>query len=206
MATNLDPNTWYQMTETRVGVDSSLQYNGNSIFMAAAQPINFTGQSWQFQPVENGVYEVRNRASTIYMLLSTCLDQTEVDASKTKPCMKDARGDISQQWSITNWGDDTYRFVNVGNGTGYNMDCHPGNPMFMSSTTASVPVQPAQHWQFKALDLINDQAYSTVVVSEQQIRKDGGLIDTRELQRRPQRPPLLPQLQRLQLQESRAGA
>jgi len=77
--------------------------------------------------------------------------------------MQTASGDKSQLWQIEAWGDGTWRFVNVGNGSNYNMDCHPGDPMFMSSVTAAVPNQPAQHWEFSSLAEINDGAYSTTI-------------------------------------------
>jgi len=77
--------------------------------------------------------------------------------------MQPASGDDSQLWQIEAWGDGSWRFVNVGNGSDYNMDCHPGDPMFMSNTTAALPKQPAQHWLFSSLSDINDGAFSTMI-------------------------------------------
>jgi hypothetical protein len=77
--------------------------------------------------------------------------------------MLPSSGDDSQKWRIDSWGDGTFKFVNVANGSNYNMDCHPGNPLFMSSQTAATPKQPAQHWEFSSIAAIDDGAYSTTV-------------------------------------------
>jgi hypothetical protein len=166
MSVAIDPNTWYQLTESRVGFTSSLQWDGAGIFMAA-QKTGYSGQFWQFQPVGNGNYQIRNLLAANYLQLTTCYQSSEVDASKTRPCMKDARGDASQQWMVQNWGegDQTFKLVNAGNGTGYNLDCHPGNPLFMNENTAANPVQPAQHWEMTMLSQINNVLYSTTYVS-----------------------------------------
>lgn len=149
------------MTETRVDFNSSLQIAGDALVMASAGPK--TNQYWQIFPVSDSHYQIRNQASGVNKQLATCYNPQEADASQTQPCMQPASGAQSQLWIVNTWGDGTYRFVNVGNGSGYNMDCHPGNPMFMSSNTALVPRQPAQHWEFSSLRTINDGAYSTTI-------------------------------------------
>lgn len=166
---NLDPNVWYQVTESRVDFNSSYQYNGAGLFFASRDTTKDAGQYWQFQPAGDGKWQIRNIASSINQQLSTCFVAKEVDDSKTQPCMSKSTSDDSQLWNIEPWGDNTYRFTNVGNGTGYNMDCHPGNPPFMSSATAALPLQPAQHWLFSSIRDVNDGTYSTTFVSFAQI-------------------------------------
>ena len=68
--------------------------------------------------------------------------------------MQPAGGDDSQKWDIEPWGDGSYMFVDVKNGSGYRMDCHPGNPLFTSFETTGTP-EPAQHWLFSSLAAIN---------------------------------------------------
>jgi hypothetical protein len=162
----LDPNTWYQITESRVGFGSSLQFDGSSMFVAAAVKPGSPTQNWQFHPVGDGTYQVRSQASTVFLQLATCYAAGETDASRTRPCMKDARGDDGERWQLLDWGDGTFMMKNVANGTGYNLDCHPGNPLFMNENTAAEPMQPAQHWQVQSLAVVNDAQYSTVVVSQ----------------------------------------
>ena len=38
-----------------------------------------------------------------------------------------------------------------------------GNPLFMSPTTAETPKQPAQHWEFSSIGVVDDGVYSTSV-------------------------------------------
>jgi hypothetical protein len=154
-----DPNVWYQLTESRVDFNSSLQYNGKDIFFALAN--QKAQQYWQFFPVDNGNYQLRNRATDTKQL-GTCYKPQENGDSKTQPCMVNPiDGERSQKWIVDQWDDGTWRFVNVGNGTNYNMDVHPGNPPFMSGVIAKLPRQPAQHWMWQSMMPIDDGAYST---------------------------------------------
>lgn len=80
--------------------------------------------------------------------------------------MLTAANSTRQEWTIdTSWDDGTYRFQNVENGTGWNLDVHPGTPVFMSDSISESPNQPAQHWLLDARKEINDGAFSTAVGS-----------------------------------------
>jgi hypothetical protein len=134
--------------------------------MAAANDGN-SGQLWQFSPVNgsSNTYQIRNIMTTNVKQLGTCYNANEVSDSKTQPCMVSTSSDPSQLWNVTLWdGESTWRFVNIGNGSAYNMDCHPGNPMFMSDITVATPVQPAQHWEFSSVQEVNSNLYSTIFV------------------------------------------
>ncbi|MBE7182729.1 MAG: hypothetical protein INR71_16235, partial [Terriglobus roseus] len=169
---NFDTNTWYQLTETRVDFSVSLQYQAPDKLVMATACSN-CNQYWQVIPStfgsdepNNGSFVLRNRATGVTSQLGVCYDESESDSSRTRPCMLDGGGGNLAgpftKWDITNWASDgTQKLVNVGNGTDYHLDCHPGNPMFMSSTTAPNPKQPAQHWQFSSIGVINDVTYST---------------------------------------------
>jgi Ricin-type beta-trefoil lectin domain-like len=160
--TAFDGNAWYQITESRVDFNSSLQILGQGLFFSG-QCGTCTNQKWQMQLDSSGQYQLKNSASGVSKQLSVCYTPAETDSSKTQPCMLPSSGDDSQKWRVDPWGDGTFKFVNVGNGSKYNMDCHPGNPLFMSSQTAATPKQPAQHWEFSSIGVINDGAYSTTV-------------------------------------------
>ncbi|KAF2673027.1 hypothetical protein BT63DRAFT_475599 [Microthyrium microscopicum] len=159
----LDSNAWYQITETRVDFNSSLQLSGNAPFFGAEGPNAL--QFWQFMPVGNGQYALRNLNTGLSKQLGVCYSASELDPSKTQPCMIASTADDSQKWVVSDWGDGTYKITNVGNGTKYNMDCHPGNPVFMSSVTDATPKQPAQHWEVSSRKAINDGAFSTIISS-----------------------------------------
>ncbi|QDS75569.1 hypothetical protein FKW77_005935 [Venturia effusa] len=156
---DIDGNVWYQVIESRVDFNSSMAIANGIQFIAASSSAKMY---WQFYKMDNGNYALRNQATSIRQQLGTCYVAKEVSSSKTQPCMVESDGgDESQEWVITNWGDDTYKLTNAKNGTGYNLDWHPGNPGFMNPTTASTPYQPAQHWKWSSLATINDGAFST---------------------------------------------
>jgi hypothetical protein len=161
----LDSNTWYQLTETRVDFNSALQFDGGSSLLMGAAKTD-VNEWWQFQPLDNNQWQVRNKQSYVSKQLGTCYSADEVTDTKTRPCMVNSNyTDLSQRWNISVWSDGTLKFANVGNGTGYNMDCHPDNPMFMSDATAETPNQPAQHWELKSIGIVNDGTFSTTYVS-----------------------------------------
>jgi len=112
----LDGNVWYQVIESRVDFNSSMVIAGGILFQAASSTAN---QNWMFYKLDNGNYAIRNKATATRQQLGTCYVAKEASTSKTQPCMVDADGgDASQEWVITNWGDDTYKFTNAKNGTG----------------------------------------------------------------------------------------
>jgi hypothetical protein len=154
----VDSNTWYQLTESRVDFNSSLQANGNGVFFAAASPT--AAQYWQFFPTTSSTYRLRNKGSGVKQL-GTCHVESEVTAPKTQPCMVPAVDEESQEWILDSWPDGTFMFINKGNGTGYHMDVHPGNPVFMSANVDENPKKPAQHWSFMSIGDINDGTFST---------------------------------------------
>lgn len=234
---SIDSNTWYQLTETRVDFTSSLQYQGKDIFFAAAN--DNAQQYWQFFPLPDGNYQLRNRG-TDSKQLGTCYKSSEKSTTKTQPCMIESSDDPSQKWIVDQWSDGNFKFVNVRNGTGYNMgkfggiinavyfsrsrkmwpfkkqhqnimgklcanvcpksvDVHPGNPLFMSPITAEEPIQPAQHWQMKSRELINDGTFSTAFGAvSSQLCGIGGLSthNNRPLHHHRQAPFLPPRLHR----------
>lgn len=143
--------------------NTSLQVVKNApstLSMAAAGTDTF--QYWQVFLLKNGSAILRNKAQGIGKQLGVCPAPNEVDSSKTAPCMVDTADVASQKWDILTWlSNGGNKLQNVGNGTNYNLDCHRGNPLFMSSTTAATPEQPAQHWLFSSIGVINDVTYST---------------------------------------------
>lgn len=168
---NFDSNAWYQITEERVDFNSSLQLvksAPNSLVMAAA--CDQCLQYWQIVPstfatddASNGTYVLRNRYTDTTKQLGVCYAPKEADSSKTRPCMVNATGGDDQKWKITQWKDGALKLQNIGNGTNYNLDCHQGNPLFLSSTTVANPKQPAQHWQVSSIGVINNNVYSTAI-------------------------------------------
>ncbi|PWI68102.1 hypothetical protein PCL_02503 [Purpureocillium lilacinum] len=166
-ASNLDPNAWYHLTEGRVddydkkNFGGMLQIDGKGVFYVFAADKN---QYFQFQPVDDkpGRYQIRASKTAINRQLGVCRVEAETDSDKTRPCMLAPDGSDVQKWDVANWGNNTYRFVNVHNGTGYHLDVHPGSAVFLSSNIDTKVYQPAQHWLMTSAKAVNDGAYSTV--------------------------------------------
>jgi hypothetical protein len=158
---NIDGNVWYAVTESRVNFSSSLQFTNNLIF---ATESSIVAEYWQFYKLDNGHWAIRNKAAGIEKQLGTCYVANEIAPSKTQACMTGSQNVTSQEWTIdTSWNDGTYRIQNVGNGTNYNLDVHPGTPVFLSDDLAASPKQPAQHWMLSSKVDINDGAFSTAI-------------------------------------------
>ncbi|KAF2418242.1 hypothetical protein EJ08DRAFT_666304 [Tothia fuscella] len=159
----IDGNVWYAMTETRVNWTSSMNHNGkNGLVFLELPSGNVANQNWQFFKLKNGNYALRNAGTGINKQLGTCYNAGEKARSKTQVCLADAEDTPAQEWTIdSSWNDGTFRMQNVANGTGYNLDVHPGTPVFMSDDLDPVPIQPAQHWLMQSKAEINDGAYST---------------------------------------------
>jgi hypothetical protein len=152
-----DSTVWYQITNSVQGFNSSLQFNGFVIWLSGSDPpIN---QLWQFFPSNDGSYQIRNKAITEQ--LTGCYKAGEPTAGHTQPCMMPTTNDTTQEWKLSQWPDGTYKIINVANGTGYNMDCHPGNSIFMSPDVAETLNQPGQHWEIKSLSDNTDGAFSS---------------------------------------------
>ncbi|KAJ6446697.1 gelsolin repeat protein [Purpureocillium lavendulum] len=173
-AKELDPNVWYHISEARVDdykkkkFGGMLQSDDKGTFFVFASDKN---QYYQFlafprskQPVDGkaGRFAIRASKTAINKQLGVCRVQAETDSSKTRPCMLSPDGSDVQKWDVANWGNDTYRLVNVANGTDYNLDVHPGAAVFLSSNIDTKVYQAAQHWLMTSAKPVNDGAYSTV--------------------------------------------
>ncbi|VUC32001.1 unnamed protein product [Clonostachys rosea] len=166
---DLDPNVWYRLSEERV--DSYKTVNLTSSLSVDTSKGTLSMQAandnlWQFLPVDNvkGRYAIRNSLTGIRKQLSVCYFEDEIADGKTGPCMAVSDGSDEQKWEISDWGNKTYsflRFINKKNGSDYWMDCHKGNPPFMSNQIDTNVYQPAQVWLFQSRSLINDGGFST---------------------------------------------
>ncbi|KAL0943319.1 transmembrane alpha-helix domain-containing protein [Colletotrichum truncatum] len=170
VAAKLDPNAWYQISETRVvnvseKIDPNLQNTNQGLRVFPLAP-----QAWQFQPVGDvdGRYLIRLNISGVRDQLSVCWRANEINLSGTIGCMRTTESDESQQWDISEWGlgDGSYKFANVKNGSRYVLDVHPGSNLFMSSdiegTEGVSAKQLAQHWVMTSERPVNDKTYSTI--------------------------------------------
>jgi len=166
---NTDPNAWYAISDSSGGFNTTLYGGGAGIEHAVyVAPANFSNIDayWQIILVSgsHSIFTFRNRATGPQNCLDVNFNAAEVDPSHTQPALEP--GDppsTSQQWTIQGWGGDSnnftsYQIQNVGNGTNFDLDDHPGNPLFLSSYTGKTPTQ---QWIFSSLGAINDASFST---------------------------------------------
>ncbi|KAJ4172389.1 hypothetical protein NW754_002586 [Fusarium falciforme] len=167
-ATKIDPNVWYQLTEAAVD-----DYEGD--FVSSLQPVaqdddlhvwpaKDINAFWQFQPIGDkpGRYAIRCSKTTTQKQLSVCYrPDVKVENRRTHACLLDSDGTDAQHWDVASWGaNDTYRLINVKNGTDYYLDCVPNGPVFLSPNHEGY--QSRQHWLMTSVKDVDDAAYSTV--------------------------------------------
>ncbi|KAI8652131.1 hypothetical protein NCS56_01430500 [Fusarium sp. Ph1] len=167
-ATKIDPNVWYQLTEAAVD-----DYEGD--FVSSLQPVaqdddlhvwpaKGINAFWQFQPIGDkpGRYAIRCSKTTTQKQLSVCYrPEVKVENRRTRACLLDSDGTDAQHWDVASWGtNDTYRLINVKNGTDYYLDCVPNGPVFLSPNHEGY--QSRQHWLMTSVKDVDDAAYSTV--------------------------------------------
>lgn len=168
--TDIDPNVWYQVSEARVDeykdydFTSNLQVSDSNTGEVNVWPDN--GDLWQFQPAssdsDNARYFLRSSVTGVKKQLGVCYHEDEISNGRTRPCLAESNGSEEQQWDIADWGNGTFRFINVRNGSDYWLDVHRGNPPFMSDEIDTSVYQPAQRWLFSSLSDVNDGGFSTV--------------------------------------------
>ncbi|KAH7303789.1 hypothetical protein B0I35DRAFT_517115 [Stachybotrys elegans] len=176
-ATDIDPNVWYQVSEARVDdyadddLNSELQVTNADT--GALGLWGATGHRWQFQSVDDrpGRYALRSSVTNLRKQLATCFNETEIAEGQTQPCLADSHGGDEQKWDIADWGNETsrlpyYRFINVHNGSDYWLDCHRGNPLFMSPNIDTSVYQPAQRWLLMSMSDIDDGGFSTTFTNK----------------------------------------
>ncbi|KAF4342487.1 transmembrane alpha-helix [Fusarium beomiforme] len=166
-ATDLDPNTWYQLSEWAVDdnegdLKSMLQPTAPGGDLRVGDP---NRQSyWQFQKIGNkpGRYQLRCSDTTVKKQLSLCYRPEIINEKRrTRPCLMPTDDSEEQQWDVALWGsDDTYRITNVKNGTKLNMDCIPNGPVIMNPDLEGD--QPRQHWLMSSVGKVNNEMYSTL--------------------------------------------
>ncbi|KAF4471383.1 transmembrane alpha-helix [Fusarium albosuccineum] len=166
-ATDIDPNVWYHLTEENVDdydgdFKSMLQTHQDGDFRVF--PVANRKTYWQFQPIGKtpGRYALRCSETTTQKQFAVCYRESEsVENRRTRACLRDSNGSKSQQWDISLWGkNETYRFLNVANGTKYHLDVIPGAAVFMSPNLGGY--QKRQRWMMTSVSDVDDDAYSTV--------------------------------------------
>ncbi|KAG5659628.1 hypothetical protein KAF25_002187 [Fusarium avenaceum] len=167
-ATDLDSNVWYQLSELAVDDDdvdlkSMLQPTspGGDLRVWDANKQSY----WQFQKISDtpGRYQIRCSDTTLKKQLSICnrTSKEVIDEKKrTRPCLMPIDDTDAQKWDVAIWGSGEYRITNVDVGEGWNLDCIPSGPVFMSSNLEGEQLR--QHWVMSSVGKVDDEMYSTL--------------------------------------------
>ncbi|KAG7404994.1 hypothetical protein Forpe1208_v015172 [Fusarium oxysporum f. sp. rapae] len=142
-ATILDPNVWYHITEQAVDP------NYKNDFKAMLQ----TNQDTKANDTHLHVWPVKT-------------DKQAVKAYWQFQPVESTLGsnDETQQWDMAEWkSNNTYRFINVHNGTKFYLDCIANVPVFMNPDVDDTPYQTRQHWLMTSALSVNDKAFSTTI-------------------------------------------
>ncbi|KAF4465266.1 hypothetical protein FALBO_7891 [Fusarium albosuccineum] len=129
-ATDIDPNVWYYITE------NVNDYNDD--FKSMLQP-GEDGRSREF-PIANGTtywrfLSIGQRPGRYALRCSEIANKKElavsyrgsesVENQRIRACLQDSHGNDGQLWDIALWGHNTYRFINVANGSKYHLRVIP---------------------------------------------------------------------------------
>lgn len=172
MSLNLDENAWYQVNVTKFTGQSLL---GTSLFKDGNTGAVFyqntntsrIGQSWQFYPYNSSVYLLRCKDGGPNAYLAAAAGEANADSSavsgNTVPIMANYNvTDDSMFWQVEPWGDGTYYFHNLANGSDWRLNVRDNALMAMDSNITSA--QSGEHFTFTSLSTIGDSRYSTVNV------------------------------------------
>lgn len=172
MSLNFDDNTWYQVNVTKFSGFSLL---GTSLFKDGLTGAVFyketntslRGQSWQFYPYNSSVYLLRCKDAGPNGYLAAAAGSSDgAQASitgNTVPILANYNvTDDSMFWQIDPWGDGTYYFSNLANGTNWRLNVLDTALMAMDSNITSE--QAGEHFTFRSLGTIGDDRYSTINV------------------------------------------
>ncbi|KAF9527548.1 carbohydrate-binding module family 13 protein [Crepidotus variabilis] len=141
---------WYRLTNAFTGTNLALNVvndagtaSSGTIQMAA--PGNFSGQFWRLEhnpSTSTSTYALY----TLFLGESKRLDVFGDDA--TKPHLANAGNYSGQIWTISPWGDGTWKLTNAYSGSNMNLDTYSDTKVpFMGA-----PDHTGQHWTFTPID------------------------------------------------------
>lgn len=172
MSLNLDDNAWYQVNVTRftgLSLRGTSLYNDGNTGAVFYQNTNTSipGQSWQFYPYNSSVYLLRckNGGPNAYLAVAagTGNSDSSTVTGNTVPILANYNvTDDSMFWQVAPWGDGTYHFSNLANGSDWRLNVLGNALMAMDSNITSA--QSGEHFTFTSMSTIGDSQYSTVNV------------------------------------------
>lgn len=127
------------------------------------------GQRWQFYPYNASVYLLRCEEGGPDAFLAAARgsgsssDPASSTTGDTVPIMSNLSiSDSSIFWQIAPWGDGTYYFSNLANGSDWRLNTLSTALMAMDSNITTE--QSGEHYQFSSMGTIGNSRYSTMDV------------------------------------------
>jgi hypothetical protein len=168
MSLNFDDNMWYQVNVAKFSGSSLL---GTSLVDSLTGAVFYQetntgtqGQSWQLYPHNSSVYLLRCKDGGPNRYLAAAAGKGDGEQSSitgyTVPIIANYNvTDDSMFWKIEPWGDGTYYFFNLANGSNWRLNVLDSGLMAMDSNIT--PAQSGEHFTFTSLSTIGDDGYST---------------------------------------------
>jgi hypothetical protein len=166
---DINPNSWYQLctgTCDQSLFGSEVYAKSGSTGAAFCTETNTTSenQRWQLLKLNASAWTIRSQKAGADVYLGAAYDPNEETEGNTTAVM--LRGDVadaSVYWNIGPWGDTTWYFTNLANGTNHLVK--KPNSLMAMTPNISAPAAPGQKWHVKKIVAINDKDYSSVNVS-----------------------------------------
>ncbi|KAF2786527.1 hypothetical protein K505DRAFT_259722 [Melanomma pulvis-pyrius CBS 109.77] len=166
---NFNSSFWYHLyvnQNEKAGLSGTNLYNNNNttgaVFFTTFSTDD-SAQRWQWYGVTSTTYVLRCKEGGPNAFLSTKFEPKESTPGQTQALM--VRGNVSDDsvfWEVSPWGDGTFFLDNSENGTSWHLE-KKGNGLLTLSSNITAP-RPGQRWSFKAIEPINDAAFSTIDV------------------------------------------
>lgn len=171
MSLNFDSDTWYQVNVTKFPEFSFLGtslYNHDGTTGAVFYEATNTskpGQKWQFYPFNSSAYLLRcqDGGPDAYLAVAVGTPETKTSGRTIAIMASYTILEDSMFWQIQPWGDGTYYFTNLANGTDWHLNVLDTGLLAMDSNIMSTQV--GEHYTFTSLSTIGDSRFSTVSMS-----------------------------------------
>jgi hypothetical protein len=166
---DIDSNQWYQLCTGECGQSlfgTEVYTKSASIGASFCQITDYSSenQRWQLLKLNSTAWTIRGQKAGADVYLGTSFSpKEETERNTTVSMLRGDVADASVYWNLTPWGDKTWYFTNLANGT-FQMVKKPNSLMAMTPNIAA-PAAPGQKWVIRKITAINDKEFSSVNVS-----------------------------------------
>ena len=180
---NFANDHWYQITLKQFGLEKPLlslatantTNNGTSPVFMQLTNTSMPNQRWQIWHAQNDSYVLRSGNSGPWGYMVSIANRSDTaggsssvldaNSGNTVPTARNYAviTDNAYLWKISPWGDGSFMFTNVANGTDWHLQKEEGHGgMSLSSNVTGQ--QPGQRFIFNSLEKISKDAFATLQV------------------------------------------